>query len=65
MTLHKHMYYFDPQVVNLKALQKEAVKASTFDKFGDPPRNVTIHHHRYTDSCVGNKHEDYKAQETK
>lgn len=62
MTLHTHMYYYDPKVLDIEVMRREALQASIKNDEWDKPKDVTIHYHKRGDRCENKKHEDWKAQ---
>lgn len=60
----RHLFYFDPDVVDLSKLREEAARSAAGDK-RNAPRETTIHHHKVRTKCAGNKHEVFKVQEDK
>lgn len=64
MALHKHLYYYDPKALDLAVLQKIALHDSVTDDAYSSPRDVTIHHHKQSETCANKKHEDWKARDT-
>lgn len=55
----KQFYYFDPMVVDLAVLQKNAKAAALEGK------EVTIHYHKRSETCGNKNHEYYPKEKTK
>lgn len=61
-------YIFDEKVVDATKCRAEAIEKSQPNRYGDKPRDVTIHWHSLKETCNkkegGQKHEYYPASDS-
>lgn len=65
MKTHRHLYYSDPEAIDLNKLRADAEVYVKGDYRNPPADSVTIHHHRKTDQCPGRKHEYFAPADSK